>query len=281
MRLVTAEKTGEKVDFAFQAAGQIRQALTPGRAEHARGLLSLYDLLVLCPLGMGPDGNAGYPVVSFYLTGEEVRRVLEITALLPVVFDHDYFVHVSGLRYDYSPQRILWLTVPGKNLPVPSMQAVFKAERYAGEGIQPANGGEYLPLLRGDDTLYRVVSDYYMLQFLPMVGNLLPRLAVVPKDKTGAPLSLDAAVVRVDGAELKIWQTLVEYTAGQQPGEDGIPVIDRAYAGTAGRINAVKTLPLLVWALVGLLFLSLLLAFLVISPRAYRWRRKQRSRPTL
>ena len=103
MRLVTAEKTGEKVDFAFQAAGQIRQPLTPGRSETARGLISLYDLLLLCPLGTGPDGNAGYPVVSFYLTGEEVRRVLEIATLLPVVFDHNYFVHLSGLRYDYSP----------------------------------------------------------------------------------------------------------------------------------------------------------------------------------
>ncbi|NLY89973.1 MAG: hypothetical protein GX085_10245 [Firmicutes bacterium] len=276
MRLVTAEKTGEKVDFAFQAAGQIRQPLTPGRSEQARGLISLYDLLLLCPLGTGPDENAGYPVVSFYLTGEEVRRVLEISALLPVVFDNNYFVHLSGLRYDYSPQRVLWLTVPGKNLPVPTMRAVLKAERYAGEGIQPANGGEYLPLLRGDDTLYRVVSDYYLLQSLPMVGKLLPQLAIVPKDKTGAPFSDPAAaIVRVDGAELKIWQTLAEYTAGRPQGEDGIPFIDWVYAGTAGRINAVKTLPLWVWALAGLLFLILLLVLLVICPRAYRGRRKQ------
>ncbi|NLW08547.1 MAG: hypothetical protein GX036_01640 [Firmicutes bacterium] len=281
MRLVTAEKTGEKVDFAFQAAGQIRQPLTPGRSETARGLISLYDLLLLCPLGTGPDGNAGYPVVSFYLTGEEVRRVLEIATLLPVVFDHNYFVHLSGLRYDYSPQRILWLTVPGKNLPVPTMRAVFKAERYVGEGIQPAGGGAYLPLPRGDETLYRIASDYYMLQFLPMVGRLLPQLAILPKDKNGAPLSLDEAVVRVDGAELKIWQTLVEYAASQPPGADGIPVIDGVYAGTAGRINAVKTLPLLVWALLGLLFLILLLVFLAISPRAYQWRHKQRVRPII
>ena len=82
----------------------------------------------------------------------------------------------------------------------------------------------------------------------------------------------------MDGAELKIWQTLVEYTAGRPRGEDGIPVIDRAYAGTAGRINAIKTLPLLVWALLGLFFLILLLVFLVVLPRAYRGRRKQSPR---
>ena len=265
MRLVTAEKTGEKVDFAFQAAGQIRQPLTPGRSETARGLISLYDLLLLCPLGTGPDGNAGYPVVSFYLTGEEVRRVLEIATLLPVVFDHNYFVHLSGLRYDYSPQRILWLTVPGKNLPVPTMRAVFKAERYVGEGIQPAGGGAYLPLPRGDETLYRIASDYYMLQFLPMVGRLLPQLAILPKDKNGAPLSLDEAVVRVDGAELKIWQTLVEYAASQPPGADGIPLSTGLVPTQED--NAVKTLPSGL-GFGGPVFLILLLVLLVIRPRA-------------
>ena len=85
----------------------------------------------------------------------------------------------------------------------------------------------------------------------------------------------------MDGAELKIWQTLVEYAASQPPGADGIPVIDGVYARTAGRINAVKTLPLLVWALLGLLFLILLLVFLAISPRAYQWRHKQRVRPII
>ncbi|NLW16935.1 MAG: bifunctional metallophosphatase/5'-nucleotidase [Firmicutes bacterium] len=85
MRLVGEQVTGEKVDFAFQANGVIRGGLEPGTLPGREGQVSLFDLVIQVCMGSGPDGRPGYPLVSIYFTGEEVRRILEVAALLPLL----------------------------------------------------------------------------------------------------------------------------------------------------------------------------------------------------
>ncbi len=132
MRLVTWEKTGHKADFAIQANGAIRGSITPGTMPHSLGQISVYDLAELVGLGIGPDGDAGYSVVAAYLTGEEVRRVLEVAALLSEMMGDTYFLQFSGLRYSYNPQNAILFTVPFLDLPIPTTRAVISAERYSG-----------------------------------------------------------------------------------------------------------------------------------------------------
>ena len=81
-----------------------------------------------------------------------------------------------------------------------------------GDGIQSANSEDYISLKRGDEKLYHVVTDAYLLLFLPMVANMLPQLEVIPKNADGEPVPLDKIgqliICRDDGRELKVWEDL-------------------------------------------------------------------------
>ncbi len=266
MRFGAQEALGERVDFAFQFNGTLRGDLVPGSMAYSRDKVSFYDLVDLVGLGSGPDGRAGYPLVSTYLTGEEVRRALEVFVLLSEMMGNAFYPQLSGLRMNYDPARAILFWVPVKNIPVPTTRAVLKAERYIGEGIQQE--GEFVSLERGDETLYHVVVDNFAAAFLPMVGDLLPSLALVPKDREGNPVDIAAGIIYRDGQELKMWQTVVEYAAAQPPGPDGNPWIPGYYDGAAGRLVQVRTIPLLLWPGLALLFLLALLLFFLKRRRA-------------
>lgn len=265
MRLITEEKTGHKVDFALQANGSIRGSITPGTMPHALGKVSVYDLGELVGLGLGPDGYAGYSIVAVYLTGEEMMRVLEVAALLSEMLGDTYFLQFSGLRYSYNPGNAILFTVPFLDLPIPTTRAVISAERYIGEGRQGFEDQLYLPLEHGDEELYCLVTDSYIVSFLPMVGEMLPQLDIVLKDKEGNPVAdhnLDSLAVNLDGHDLKVWATVLEYAAGQPIGASGLPEADYYYAVTAGRINKAWSFPLVVLpilAAAALIIISVLL----------------------
>jgi len=275
MRLITEEKTGRKVDFALQANGSIRGSINPGTMPHAFGQISVYDLAELIGLGIGPDGDAGYPIVAVYLTGEEMRRALEVAALLSEMLGDTYFLQFSGLRYNYNPNNAVLFTIPFINQPLPSTMifpsgAVVSAERYSGEGRQVDDDSLYVPLERGDEELYCLVTDTYILSFLPMVGEMMPQLDLVLKDSAGNPVpddQLDSLIVYTDGQELKVWATVLEYAASQPKGSSGLPEIEEYYAVTAGRINQVWTIPLFIWPLLILLAIIALIVFLVLRRR--------------
>ncbi len=260
MRLVAAEKTDHVPDFAVQANGVIRGRIMPGTMPHSYGMISFYDLVELVGLGKGDDGYAGYPLVAAYLTGDEIMRILEVAVLLEEVLGNTYFLQFSGLRYDYNPQNAVLLTVPFLDLPVPTTRAVVSAERYTGEGRQGIDNGDYVPIEKGDEALYCLVTDAYVASFLPVIGEMIPQLDVQLKDRDGNPVAdedLAELIVYVNDEELKVWQTVVEYAANQPVGNSGLPEIEPYYAMPAGRINQVWTVPLVIWPLLMLLLLVL------------------------
>jgi hypothetical protein len=148
--------------------------------------------------------------------------------------------------------------------------AVVSAERYSGEGRQVDDDSLYVPLERGDEELYCLVTDTYILSFLPMVGEMMPQLDLVLKDSAGNPVpddQLDSLIVYTAGQELKVWATVLEYAASQPKGSSGLPEIEEYYATTAGRINQVWTIPLFIWPLLILLAIIALIIFLVLRRR--------------
>ncbi len=274
MRLVTREKSDHEADFALQANGAIRGSVTPGTMPHSFGKVSFYDLVELVGLGKGPDGDAGYPVVAVYLTGDEIVRVLEVAVLLKELMGDTYFLQFSGLRYNYNPQNAVLFTVPYLDLPIPTTRAVTAAERYIGEGRQGFEDEDYVPLEKDDQELYCLVADSQIVSFLPMVGDMLPQLDIVLKDREGNPVAeddLDELIVYAGGEELKVWQTVVEYAANQPEGDSGLPEVEKYYASTAQRINPVWTLPLITWPL---LMILILLSGLVYLFRRRKMRKK-------
>ena len=273
MRMVAQEIIGKRVDVASQANGCIRKSIFPGTTEHSAGNVSFYEIVEATGMGHGGDGYPGCPIVYVYLTGEEVLRVLEITILLQEFMGDSYFLHVSGLRYSYNPANAVLLTVPFVNLPIPTTRAVTGAELYTGDGIQSANSEEYIPIKRGDEQLYHLVTDAYLLFFLPLVTDILPQLKVVPKNADGEPVPLDRIdeliIHRADGRELKVWEAVVVYAA-QLSGEGGISQIPDYYAGVAGRITKVWTFPLVGWLLLILAVIVAGIIYLVFRRRKHR-----------
>jgi 5'-nucleotidase/UDP-sugar diphosphatase len=253
MHMVAQEVIGERVDVASQAAGCIRTSIFPGTMEYSGGNVSFYEIVEATSMGYGFDGYAGCPIVSVYLTGEELRRLLEVNILLQEFMGDSFFLHFSGLRYSYNPANAVLLTIPFVNLSIPTTRAVIRAELYTGNGIQPANGEGYVPLKRGDEKLYHLVTDAYILLFLPLVTEMLPQMEIVPKNADGEPVPLERLdeliVHHADGRELKVWEAVMIYAASQLPGEDEIPLLPDYYEDVAGRINETWTFPLVVWPL--------------------------------
>jgi len=274
MRMVAQEITGKRVDIAGEASGCIRTSIFPGTMEHSAGNISFYEIVEAISMGYGRDGYAGCPIVSVYLTGEEVRRLLEINILLQEFMGDSSFLQFSGLRYSYNPANAVLLTVPFVNLPIPTTRAVTRAELYTSDGIQPVNSEGYVPLKRGDEKLYHLVTDAYILLFFPLAKDILPQLEIVPKNADGEPVPperFDELIVHhADGTELKVWEAVVSYAAAQLPGVDGIPQIPDYYEGIAERINKTWTFPLVGWPLLILAVIVAGIVFMVFRRRKHK-----------
>ncbi len=86
----------DSIDFIFQPTGFIRDNI------HA-GIVKTSDAFRIVSLGIGPDMEPGYPLVSFYLNAQEIKRILEISTYLSSSRDGGYLFQVSGLRFWYNP----------------------------------------------------------------------------------------------------------------------------------------------------------------------------------
>jgi 5'-nucleotidase / UDP-sugar diphosphatase len=263
MRIVSENATGKRVDVAVQANGAIRSNIHPGEMDWSEGEITFYDMIMSSGLGSGDDGNPGFPIVAFYLTEDEVRRVMEISHLLSELRGNTYFLQFSGIRKNYDPDRAILMSIPFSGTPIPTKRAILNAELYTCEGRQ-TDDENWRPLEKGSDQLLHVVTDYYIASFLPLVGDLLPDLMISFKDEQGEPLGLDDAIITRNGSQLKVWQALVEYTTGLPQDESGIPVIPEYYNHTGDRLVIVNTVPLLFWPVAGILILTGITTFLYI-----------------
>ncbi len=251
MRLETAKVTGDRVDFAIQANGVIRGDIIPGTMPWSEGKVSFMDLVTIAGLGSGPAMTAGYPIVSIYLTAEEVYSVFEIAGLLSVMMGDTYFLQVSGVRYSYDPGKAIWLKVPVLDLPVPAYKSLKEVYIYEGEGIQNDDG--YVLLDKSSDRLYHLVADHYLTSFLPLIGEILPRLKIVLKDKQGNPLEVDETIVYENGREFKVWEAVARHATSFNLGNSGLPEMPDVYQSTQERIIQKSGMPLYVWSYSGLL----------------------------
>ena len=261
IRAAAQEATGERVDFAFQANGVLRSDLIPAEGPGNRGEVTVLDLATVSGLGAGPDGTPGYPIISAWLTGEEVYRILEMSTLVPQIRGNSHFLQVSGLRYEVDPSRAILFTIPVRGTPVPSFRAVRRAWQIHSDGTQVE--------IPRDGTLFHVATDHHVASFLPQVGALAPRLRIELKDRDGRPLAhLDESVIRADGRELKVWEAILRH-ASTLPRVNGQATLPEAYLAPQGRIVERAGLPV-----VPLAALVLLLAMVgVTGSLVIRYRR--------
>lgn len=269
---------GSRTTVAVESNGLLRDPVMPG----SRGVLRLPDLFRAFPLGIGPDGEMGYPLLSVYLTGSEIRKALEVLTSLVPLKGSDYFLQVSGLRFSYNPNRV----------PFDRVTAVWLEQ----------GDGRVIPLDTSSDNpaLHKVGANLYNATFLKVIGRFTKGiLSIAPKDRQGRPLGdLTDALVDSDPStpgvqELKEWVALVDYVRNMPDRDgDGLPEIPLSYATPQGRIrpeptwNPVAWLGNITWVtwtalLMTSAFLCLLLTLVRVCVRAARRRGRAVKRDAL
>jgi 5'-nucleotidase len=227
MRWMVDRYDDGKVDFAFESNGVIRDEIKMGDS----GLITAADAFTTLPLGSGPDKEVGYPMMSFYVNAHEIESGCEVLATLYPMKGSNYFLQVSGLRFEYDMNR-------------PPFFRVTKV--YEGN---EAEGYTVLDTSRTNRKLYKIAINYYVGQFMALVGDFTYGLIkIVPKDKDGNPIvDLKTALIDKDPAtpgiqELKEWEGFFEYLRQlpdlSQPA-NAIPDIPALYSGPTGRIRDV------------------------------------------
>lgn len=192
------------------------------------GKVVLSDAFATIPLGIGMDEKKtmGYPLITCYVYASEIKKALEILTSIYPLKGNDYFIQVSGVKFTYNPNRMLFDRV---------------TEIWIGD---EQNG--YVPLDYSDNNkkLYRIAADIYNATFLKIIGNFTWHiLDIVPKWRDGKPIEkltearVDADKRKPGIQEAKEWIGVIEYIRSFKDEDgDGTPDIPAMYQGKLGRI---------------------------------------------
>ncbi|MGN0140731.1 MAG: bifunctional metallophosphatase/5'-nucleotidase [Roseburia sp.] len=199
---------GQTVDMTVVPSGTVRDTYTLGD-------ITVEEVFNSFSLGTGPDGVPGYPLVSVYLSGRELKLMAEIDASVS-----DFMtvarLYTSGLCFSFNPNRMILNKVTDAWL-----------VNAAGERVEIQN-----------DRLYRVVADLYSAQMLGAVTDMsYGLLALEPKWADGTPIdNLEDAIVMENGRELKAWDAIARYMASFADTDgNGTPDVPAAYGDSQDR----------------------------------------------
>lgn len=202
-----ADYDGVPVDLAVVPSGTVRDT-------YARGDITVEQVFNSFSLGIGADGVPGYPLISVYLTGREIRTAAEIDASVSD-FMTTARLYCSGLNFTYNPHRLLLNKVTDVCLEDDGQRVALE-----------------------DDKLYRIVADLYSGQMLSAVTDMsYGILAIVPKYADGTPITdFEDAIITENGRELKAWDSIARYMASFADTDgDGIANVPAYYSTTHGR----------------------------------------------
>ncbi len=231
------------VAFAVAPDGVIRDRLRAGDITTAQA----FDIL---SLGSGADGSPGYPLVSVYLTGKDLKNAFEVdasvSALMPAAE-----LFGAGAWWEYNPHRMF-------------LDRVTKC----GLGV----GAERTEIR--DDQLYRVVADLYSGQMLSTVKDKsFGLLSITPRDEQGNEVTdFETRIIHDgNGREVKAWYALASYL--EETGTVKLPNGSKAVKSSWNPVGLL--IPMGAPTAVVLLAAALVIALAVLLIRCVRSRRKK------
>lgn len=194
----------DPVDVALTASGVIRDTFPKGQ-------ITVSQVFNVASLGIGADGVPGYPLISVYLTGKDLKNAIEVDASVPPLMSAAQLFY-SGVKYSFNTNRMIF-------------DKVDHVELVRKDGVTE-------PIV--DDQLYHVVTGLYIGQMLGAVEDTsFGILTVTPRDAQGNPIAVDQLEDYIlhdaQGAEVKEWQAVAGYL--QSMGDE----MDPKYGQTDGR----------------------------------------------
>ena len=196
------------VDIAIVPAGTVRETLPVGE-------ITVEDVYNSYSLGIGPDGIAGYPLLSIYISGKDLKTAAEIDASISSLMS-GATLYPSGMNITFNPHRMI-------------LNKVTDCYLIDTEG----NRVEF-----EDDRLYRVVCDLYTGQMLGNVTDLsFGLLSIQPRLADGTVVeNAEDAIVYTNGKEIKAWDAIASYLASMEDTDgDGIANLSSDYSAPQGR----------------------------------------------
>jgi 5'-nucleotidase / UDP-sugar diphosphatase len=209
-------------DISMVAVGVIRDKIIPG-------ILSAPDVFRIMSLGSGEDNIPGYPLARLYVTGRELKNIMEILQVAYKSSPSNYCFY-SGFSVKYNPAKGL-------------LRKIKKIEIVHPDGtVKPVD------FSKSNKSLYSLAANSYMLDFIGIIKKMsFGLINVVPKDASGYPVTdMKNAVIDVNEElqgvqEGKEWLALLEYIGSMKDTDnDGIPDIDKKYSVPVQTFVTVK-----------------------------------------
>jgi len=249
------QAAGEEVDVSLTASGVIRETLPQGD-------VTVSQVFTSTSLGIGADQVPGYPLITAYLTGKDLKTALEIDASISD-FMPAARLYFSGVEYTYNPHRMFF-------------------NRVTECGLR-GDGGAVTPI--EDEKLYRVAIGLYCAQMLGAVEEVSHGLiSIQARSADGSPIDMsrldDYIVHDAQGSEVKEWYAIASYLqsmGGEMDPRYGQPDGRKEVNASWNPVDLLKGPNLYTFLLLGaLLFLVLLIILIVCLIRRSILRRPGR-----
>jgi 5'-nucleotidase/UDP-sugar diphosphatase len=205
-------RNSKGTDVSIIAAGMLFDRILPG-------MQTAPDIFRIVPLGSGSDKVPGYPLARLYITGRELKNVLEV---LQVAYKSsaDNYCFYSGILVECNPDKGF-------------LRKIKKVEI-----VRPGGILVNVDFDKKNKTLYSITADSYMLEFIGIIKKKSFGIVnVVPKDGNGKKITdMKSTVIDMDETrdgiqEGKEWLALIKYLSLMEDTDgDGIPDIDARYS---------------------------------------------------
>ncbi|MCD4769393.1 MAG: 5'-nucleotidase C-terminal domain-containing protein [Bacteroidales bacterium] len=206
-------------DISMVAAGVIRDRVPIG-------MLLVQDIFRIMSLGSGKDSIPGYPLARVYVTGIELKRIVEIL-LVAYKSSPSNFCYYAGIEVDFDPEKGL-------------LRKIISISLVDSDGVLTP-----VDLNKKSDKLYSVSANAYMLEFIGIIKKTTFGLVnVTPKNANGLSIAdMEKSVIDFDKnlagvQEGKEWIALVEYLKVMKDTDgDDVADMDQFYLNPPLRIR--------------------------------------------
>lgn len=181
------DKNYETVTAAIVPSGIIR-------GSFIKGDITVSDIFTVSPLGVGPDGIAGYPLISVYLTGRELKTICKADNFINLMMN-GIRLYIVGIKYGPNSNKLVFNKFK---------KSIINKSDYSFYSLEKINNKK----------LYRVVAGLYTAQMLaPIKKQSFGLLAVAPKDRYGEPITdFESHIIKDNNNnEIKEWFAIAEY----------------------------------------------------------------------
>ncbi|MBN1767938.1 MAG: bifunctional metallophosphatase/5'-nucleotidase [Prolixibacteraceae bacterium] len=204
---------GPQTDIVVVAAGVIRNNISHGKY----GQQNINDLFNVMPLGAGLDNIPGTPLSKLYVTGNELKKVMELILAVSEVRPN-FYLYFSGMRAFINPNKRIFRKV--QSLEIGNEQEGYQSIRFD----------------KRDTTLYSVTANAYMVSFIGQLKKMSYGLVnIKSKNEKGEATNPMELVIDLNPdkpgiQEAKEWLSIYHYATDlEDTNGNGIPDIPEKY----------------------------------------------------